>query len=199
MRTKGPAHDETRARILRAARTLVLADGYQKLSLRKLARGVELSPATLYEYFDGKDAILSALAADAAASLRATLERSAAHAKGERAALIAVGLGYVAWAKAHSEDFLLFFDRLPSGRQALADAPAASSPYRVVLEVVARAHASGDIELKNKQSAERLAYGLWASAHGMAMLQLTHLANFKADFESADRALLAALIEGWKG
>jgi hypothetical protein len=31
----------------------------------------------------------------------------------------------------------------------------------------------------------------------MAMLQCTHLAGFDADFEGADRAALAALIDGF--
>jgi hypothetical protein len=33
----------------------------------------------------------------------------------------------------------------------------------------------------------------------MAMLQLTHLKTFKADFAAADRKVFAALFEGWKG
>jgi AcrR family transcriptional regulator len=199
MRTKGTAHDETRARILKAARSLVLADGHHKLSLREVARSVELSPASLYEYFEGRDAILATLAQEAAGSLRATLERSIKDAKSDRIALVALGLGYVAWAKAHREDFLLFFDRLPSKRQSLAEGPASSSPYRVVLESVQRAQRSGAVSVKDREGVEQLAYAIWASAHGMAMLQLTHLAGFKADFASADRALLTALIDGWKG
>jgi len=198
MRTRGAAHDETRARILKAARSLVLADGHHKLSLREVARSVELSPASLYEYFAGRDAILASLAQEAAASLRATLERAVKDAKSERAALVALGLGYVGWAKAHREDFLLFFDRLPSKRQSLAEGPAASSPYRVVLEAVQRAQRSGAVRIKERDG-ETLAYAIWASAHGMAMLQLTHLATFKADFAAADRATFEALIEGWTG
>ena len=35
------------------------------------------------------------------------------------------------------------------------------------------------------QFLEALAYGFWSSIHGMAMLQLTHLAGFRADFATA--------------
>lgn len=48
--------------ILDAARELFLAEGYQSVSIRKIAERIEYSPAAIYSYFPSKDDIFLALA-----------------------------------------------------------------------------------------------------------------------------------------
>src|SRR5712692_1300319 len=48
--------------ILDAARDLFLAEGYQNVSIRKIAERIEYSPAAIYGYFPSKDDIFFALA-----------------------------------------------------------------------------------------------------------------------------------------
>ena len=52
---------ETHTRILDAAMALVIEGGFEGLSMRALARRVELTPGALYRYFDGQDALIAAL------------------------------------------------------------------------------------------------------------------------------------------
>lgn len=51
-----------RAGILRAARELFVRDGYQNVSIRKIAERIEYSAGTIYLYFRGKADIFAALA-----------------------------------------------------------------------------------------------------------------------------------------
>ena len=51
-----------RLAILEAARQLFVSDGYRNVSIRKIARRVEYSPAAIYGYFPSKDDIFFALA-----------------------------------------------------------------------------------------------------------------------------------------
>ena len=51
-----------REAILEAARALFVAEGYQRVSIRRIAGRVELSPAALYGYFPSKDDLFYALA-----------------------------------------------------------------------------------------------------------------------------------------
>jgi AcrR family transcriptional regulator len=51
-----------RRSILDAARELFVAEGYQNVSIRKIADRVEYSPAAIYSYFPSKDDIFFALA-----------------------------------------------------------------------------------------------------------------------------------------
>ncbi|MGH9308220.1 MAG: TetR/AcrR family transcriptional regulator, partial [Vicinamibacterales bacterium] len=48
--------------ILDAARDLFVAEGYQNVSIRKIADRIEYSPAAIYSYFPSKDDIVFALA-----------------------------------------------------------------------------------------------------------------------------------------
>jgi AcrR family transcriptional regulator len=48
--------------ILDAARDLFVTEGYQNVSIRKVAERIEYSPATIYGYFKSKDDIFFALA-----------------------------------------------------------------------------------------------------------------------------------------
>jgi len=48
--------------ILDAARDLFVAEGYQNVSIRKIAEKIEYSPAAIYSYFPSKDDIFMALA-----------------------------------------------------------------------------------------------------------------------------------------
>jgi len=50
--------------ILDAARELFVAEGYQQVSIRKIAEKIEYSPAAIYSYFASKDDIYMALAED---------------------------------------------------------------------------------------------------------------------------------------
>src|SRR3954463_1239270 len=54
--------EAVRRSILDAARDLFVREGYERVSLRKIAEMVEYSPAAIYGYFPSKDDIFFALA-----------------------------------------------------------------------------------------------------------------------------------------
>jgi AcrR family transcriptional regulator len=54
--------EAVRRGILDAARELFTAEGYQNVSIRKIAERIEYSPAAIYSYFPSKDDIFFALA-----------------------------------------------------------------------------------------------------------------------------------------
>lgn len=53
--------EETRGNILNAALTIGKTEGWQALSMRKIADMIEYTAPIIYEYFENKDAILSEL------------------------------------------------------------------------------------------------------------------------------------------
>jgi AcrR family transcriptional regulator len=60
---------EIRNEILEAAKKRLSQDGPVALSLRSIARDLEIAPSALYRYFDGRDALLTALIQSAYESL----------------------------------------------------------------------------------------------------------------------------------
>ena len=63
--------DTVRRKILNAARTLFLSDGYANVSMRKIADQIEYSPGAIYSYFQSKEDIFFALAEEGLQFVRA--------------------------------------------------------------------------------------------------------------------------------
>jgi AcrR family transcriptional regulator len=66
--------EATARAILDAARDLFVAEGYQNVSIRKIAEKIEYSPAAIYSYFPSKDDIFLALTEEGFRMLFASAE-----------------------------------------------------------------------------------------------------------------------------
>lgn len=69
--------EERRQIILLKAKELVLEHGVEYLNMQEIADGVELSKATLYLYFENKEAILNAILDEASTAFAAYVRESA--------------------------------------------------------------------------------------------------------------------------
>jgi AcrR family transcriptional regulator len=106
--------DEVTREILAAAAAHLAQEGAAALSLRSIARDLGMVPSALYRYFDGRDALLSALILEAYTSLADQAEGSAdlaAQAPGssDGARWVAVPLTMRAWALARPHEWGLIF------------------------------------------------------------------------------------------
>ena len=110
--------------------------------------------------------------------------------------LIALGLAYVRFAHDNPQHFMLIFARLPSQRTSLQAPSLTTSPYQLVLHTVQEGVDAGVFRVRPGLGVEEIAYGVWVMAHGMAMLQQTHLQQFQADFLAHDRHVLEAFVHG---
>jgi len=185
------------ARILAAARALLRDHGHEGLSLRQVARRARMSPAGIYEFFDDREHLIDALAAEANQALVAALRAAAADAPDPLERLVRPGLAYIRFAQEHPTDFMLLFGRR-STRRSLAEEVPENSEYALIRHAVAELIGVGGPGGADPRILEVLCYGFWSSIHGMAVLQLTHLAGFGADFATADRLLLQGLARSWR-
>jgi AcrR family transcriptional regulator len=188
-------HADVKQAIVWAARALILEKGPDNLSLREIARRIGHSPAGLYEYFGSKEEIVAAVAAEALGQLGGYLEHVPTSLPPARR-LVELGLAYVEFARRHPERFLLVFSSLVSSRASPQTPADARSPYRIVQQTVRDGIDAGDFAPRAGYDVEEIAYSLWALAHGMAMLQQTHLRQFPADFKTADRRALETFVAG---
>jgi AcrR family transcriptional regulator len=113
---------EMSAEILSVARRHVAREGAAALSLRSIARDLEMAPSALYRYFDGRDALLSALILAAYESLADQAERAAAGAPagadGDAARWLVVPRALRTWALAHPHEWGLIFGTPVPGYEA---------------------------------------------------------------------------------
>jgi AcrR family transcriptional regulator len=158
--------DEVTREILEVAGTHLAQEGAAALSLRSIARDLGMAPSALYRYFDGRDALLSALivgaytsladaaeeaadmAADAAANVAA--EQSEADALGDAERWMAVPSAMRAWALARPHEWGLIFGSPVPGYRAPEETIA---PYTrlamALLRPLADAYRSGRLRVED--------------------------------------------------
>ncbi|MBX3085297.1 MAG: TetR/AcrR family transcriptional regulator [Anaerolineae bacterium] len=188
-------HPDTRLAILQTALRLIHQKGINDVSLRHIARELSLSPSSLYEYFDSKDAIMDELRRLGWSLFNSYFEESAAQASPQER-LRSLCIAYLRFARENSETFNLLFLVSASKRKRLSESVPADSPYGKLLAVIREGLAAGIFDQRVVGNAEAGAYSLWAMVHGMATLQNTHLVSFEADWEQAAQDALTIFITG---
>jgi AcrR family transcriptional regulator len=190
---------ETLAEIKARAMDQVAAGGAAAVSLNAIARAMGMSPAALYRYFDGRDALLAELVVEAYGSLADALQRAADNAAdgaaGDGAArLAAVAHAYRDWALAHPNSYLLIFatssgsgvDLAPEATVTAAQrgmdvflgalAGAADEGGELSPELAGQIRAWGQRSRTPEMTAGQLYLGLlaWTRLHGLISLELGH-------------------------
>lgn len=199
-RPQGYHHGSLREALLQAAERILERDGIQRLTLRAAAREAGVSHAAPKNHFGDMTGLLSELAAVGFERFVATMQGDVGEEESPDRRLGAIGHGYVAFARAHPDLFLLMFrsERLDLSRPALRAAIDASA--RVLSGAVgARRGEKAEATLTLPQAASFVA--AWSLVHGFAMLLLDGrlkpvLARLPAGVD-AD-ALLSAIFAGSK-
>ncbi len=185
------------ARILAAARALLRRHGHERLSLRHVARRARMSPAGMYEFFKNREHLLDTLATEANETLLTALRGASADVADPVERLVRLGIAYIGFAQERPTDFQLLFGRRSTRRSLAEDIPA-DSEYAVIRTALADLVSAGKSGETDPRYLEILAYGFWSMIHGMAVLQLTHLSDFGADFATAHRLLLESTARSWQ-
>ena len=168
---------ELREQILGAARAIVLKEGFEALSMRKIAQAIEYSPATIYLHFKDREEIARQLTREAFGELLAYFAPLQAI-KDPIERVRAFGKAYVKFGLSEPESYRLIFmtnqnlsseifpDKKP-GEYDL-DEPGVRSKA-LLIETVREAIEAKRIAKMDPQVAAHL---LWASMHGIVSLQL---------------------------
>ncbi|WP_435971399.1 TetR/AcrR family transcriptional regulator [Streptomyces sp. Qhu_M48] len=137
------ARIEITAAIKGEARTQLAAEGAAKLSLRAVARELDMVSSALYRYFPSRDDLLTALIVDAYDALGAAAEQAASATAGQRPLdrWTAVCRAVRAWAVAHPHEYALIYGSPVPGYTAPQDTigPAARVGL-VLIEITRGAH-----------------------------------------------------------
>jgi len=147
--------------IITAARELAEAEGWEAVTTRRLAERVEYSQPVLYSHFNGKDAIVSAVALDGFVELAAHLRRARQAALEPGQALRAVCGAYLTFATERPALYQAMFVLPTDLRFASAETPV---PLRACFDEFVSCFPP-----ENKRR-ELFAEVLWSALHGIAVL-----------------------------
>jgi len=172
-----------RREILDAASRLFVEEGYQRVTMRRLAERIEYSPTTIYLHFKDKDALLRAVCDETFSQLAVKLERIR---KSSTSPLDYLREGlktYVEFGLANPHQYAATFLRpIPAGKRPEFEDSAGAKAFGLLRQGVQACRDSGDIRTPN---VEMTAQALWASIHGLTALLIT-----EQGFPFVDRAAL---------
>jgi AcrR family transcriptional regulator len=190
---------ELREQILTAARKIVLDEGFEALTMRKIGEAIEYSPATIYLYFENREAIGRQLCSEAFEHLVAYMAPVAQIADPlER--LRGVGRGYTRFGFENPAEYRLLFmtdaafmeTLFPPDAEIDSDDPGERA-FQFLVDAVIAAQAAGAV---GAGDAVALAEMLWTACHGIVSLALTCARVLETPPEALVETLCNTLLRG---
>jgi AcrR family transcriptional regulator len=173
---KAREKEDLKRQILDAARELFVREGYESVSMRKIADRIEYSPATIYNYFQDKDEILDCLCEET--FLRLHMDKLAAlqDIKGDAVDALKKGMEtYIRFGLDHPEHYIVTFMlraapyQSPHSRET-RKAKTGQQCFDDMRSVVRRCMEEGKI---GRGDVEETSQALWAGIHGLTALLIT--------------------------
>lgn len=193
--------EELRAHILEAAAQLFVEEGFENVSMRKIADRIEYSPATIYLYFKDKAELCQSICAETFDLLRQELEALQHQALAPEQMLRKSLRTYIDFGLAHPQHYV-FTLCIPEPEH--EDLPAAM--HNAVMETGLRTfdnlrqglRASMDAGVIRRQDVETAAQVTWMMMHGITSLLITAKSFPFLDRETLIESTLDHIIRSLK-
>lgn len=168
------------AQILKLARPILLREGYQALSMERLAGLMEYAKGTLYNHFPNKEEIVLALAIESMELRFRIFEAASMLSPSSRDRLMAIGVACEIYTQRHREHFAIeewirnstIWDKSSTKRHDLVR-HCESRCMSIVAGIVRDAVVHGDLELRPGLTAEEMIFGFWSLNYGSQVLAAT--------------------------
>jgi len=193
-------HPNLQAAIKEVARKQIAEHGAASLSLRAIARELDITAPAIYNYYPSRDDLVTALIVDAYHSFAAALTKARDAEQGNHTeCIMATARAYRNWALSNPEEYSLILGTPIPGYHAPMEitGPAAAESMIVFLQILYAAYQDGELIISNPPPAlntilqpwlEKLGFtgppsiihfalASWAHLHGLVSLELFgHLA-----------------------
>lgn len=190
---------ELRQAILDAAGALFLSEGYDGVSMRRIAAQIGYTPTTLYLHFKNRDEILLALLNDGYTRFGAALAEAAARKRDPLRRLEAIGQAYIAFGLANPLHYQLMFMRRADFLAASLSAPRDGrvDSFGVLQGAV---QAALDARVIRKGDVMTHSLALWSLVHGVVALAVMMPAHVfdAAQLQRVGEQSLSTFLRGLK-
>lgn len=159
--------------ILALARPMLVQDGYQSLSMDRLASMMEYAKGTLYNHFPNKEEIVAALAIESLELRKRLFEAAAVSSPKSRLRLSAIGSACDLYATEFRDHLAIemmlrnevIWDKSSEKRQQLVRRCELNC-MQIVSGIVRDAVAAGDLTLPPNMAVEEFVFGFWSLTYG---------------------------------
>ena len=184
-----PNGSDLRRLILDRARGLLVAEGYNGLSMRKIAGAVGCSATSIYLHFESKDTLVFSLIDEGMERLHERLVAAASACTEPTDCLDALARAYVAFGLENPEYYQIMFQLHP---ERMARYPAenyrrARRNLEIFADVLEQGAQAGTFQIEHPDVGANV---LWTSLHGLVSLLLAE----RVDVRIADEAFVDAAI-----
>ena len=178
-----PKQQEIRDRqqaILKAALPMLAGEGYQGLSMDRIAAELRYAKGTIYNHFPNKEEIILQLAVDAMQLRRGLFERAAIMSGSSRDRIQAIGIAFELYVRVYSSHFkveqLVRHESIwGKGSQARRDlmVDCEQNAMGLLAGIVRDGIAHGDLDRAESHDIAELLFGLWALTYGSYVIEQT--------------------------
>ena len=191
-----PVDTDLRRVILDSTRHLLVRDGYQSLSMRKIAKEIGYSATSIYLHFENKDALIHALIEEGMDQLLGGLKAvEAAHPADPIACLRALCRRFVDFGLENPEYYEIMFMLHPERMERYP-----AEKYRQArrnLDVIAATLADGVAQgLMEVDDVRVTASSIWGALHGVVSLLLARRVDVRIDPDAFVEASIAQTLRG---
>jgi AcrR family transcriptional regulator len=184
-----------RTKILDVARELFVAEGYEAVTMRKIAQAIEYSPTAIYLHFRDKKAVINAIC-DADFLKLAARFRKIAQLADPIERLRAAGLAYADFAMRHPNHYRLMFmtphpPHLPE-ESVIEHGNRDQDAYAFVLWTAEEAIALGRLR-SGLDDPQLVAQIVWSAVHGWVSLRMTKCNEPWVDWRPQKRSIEAVV------
>lgn len=159
--------EEVRRKILDAARELFATEGYDRVTMRRIAEAIEYSPTTIYHHFEDKQALVESLCqADFGRLLEAFGKQPPPRDPVEW--IRQLGLAYARFGIENPNHYRFMF---MTPFKPTHESPTGTETYDLLRKAVAKAIAAGRLRIDDVETASQV---LWATVHGAVALVVTY-------------------------
>jgi AcrR family transcriptional regulator len=187
--------EEIRRKILDAARDLFAREGYDRVTMRRVADAIEYSATTIYNHFEDKDDLVQALCHEDFAKLLGHLEASPLP-RDPVERIRQLGLAYAQFGLAHPNQYRFMFMTPQKFEQICELAPPGQQAYAHLRAAVVEAMDGGRFRPGDVDTFTQV---LWASIHGAVALLITHPADKWPGGAPPSPALVPTVIDATIG
>ncbi|MCM3765056.1 TetR/AcrR family transcriptional regulator [Neobacillus niacini] len=186
---------EMKQEIIEAAVQLFLSDGYENVSMRKIAKKIQYSPTAIYNYFASKEEILKQLLMNGYSIFLNSLKEGVAKSEEDALSRLKASLNaYIHFGLSHPDYYrLIFIENLHLLQKIIIDEDDRTKGFQLLTELVAEAMNEGVLK---KNEVQLVSQSLWASLHGITALLITFPDFGWSDFDGLIRFQVEAMIKG---
>ena len=161
--------EEIRTKILDAARELFATEGYDRVTMRRIANTIEYSPTTIYNHFEDKDDLVQSLCSEDFAQLLGVLQSQAPPADPvER--IRQLGRAYAGFGLGYPNHYRFMFMTPQKFQHVHEISDPAYQAFGLLRAAVSEAIDSGVFRPGDAHASAQV---LWASLHGVVALLVT--------------------------